>query len=142
MIRKLQKTDLNRVAAIWLDTNIKAHHFISKQYWQSNFDMVKEMFAQAEIYMYENEQQRIQGFVGLDEEYIAGIFVSEEVQSQGIGKLLLDFVKERKRKLHLNVYQKNKRAIRFYQREGFEIQCESLDEATREKEYAMIWQKK
>ncbi|MBD8944756.1 MAG: GNAT family N-acetyltransferase, partial [Ruminococcaceae bacterium] len=43
-------------------------------------------------------------------------------------------------KLHLNVYQKNARAISFYQREGFEIQCEALDEATGEKEYVMIWQ--
>lgn len=34
------------------------------------------------------------------------------------------------------------RAIRFYQREGFEIQGESLDEATNEKDYVMIWEGK
>ena len=27
----------------------------------------------------------------------------------------------------------------FYEREGFEIQCESLDEATGEKDYTMAW---
>lgn len=45
-------------------------------------------------------------------------------------------------KLHLNVYQKNIRAINFYQREDFEIRGEGLDEATREKDYEMIWQHK
>ena len=28
MIRELRKSDINKVADIWLDTNIKAHYFI------------------------------------------------------------------------------------------------------------------
>ena len=28
MIRELQRDDINKVADIWLDTNIKAHNFI------------------------------------------------------------------------------------------------------------------
>jgi len=42
----------------------------------------------------------------------------------------------------LNVYQKNTRAISFYQREGFDVQNSGLDEATGEKEYVMAWQRK
>ena len=37
---------------------------------------------------------------------------------------------------------KNTRAISFYQREGFEIQSDGLDEATGEKDYVMVWKKK
>ena len=40
MIRELQKADINKVAGIWLDTNIKAHYFIPDQYWKSNFELV------------------------------------------------------------------------------------------------------
>lgn len=141
MIRALQKADINRVVDIWLDTNLKAHSFISAQYWESNYELVKEMLSQAEVYVYEDDQ-KIQGFIGLSDKYIEGIFVSEKMQSQGIGKLLLNYIKDRKDVLRLNVYQKNIRAIHFYQREGFEIQCESLDEATGEKDYVMIWQQK
>lgn len=36
-----------------------------------------------------------------------------------------------------NAYQKNTRAIRFYERESFAIQSEGLDEATGEKDYVM-----
>lgn len=140
MIRELQEADIDRVAEIWLDSNLKAHHFIPEQYWKSNFGLVKEMLSQAEVYVYENDRN-IQGFTGLNGEYIEGIFVSDEMQSHGIGKMLLDYVKSKKEKLLLNAYQKNVRAIHFYQREGFQMQCEGLDESTGEKDYVMIWQR-
>ena len=139
MVRKLQKTDINRVADIWLDTNLKAHYFIPAKYWKGNFELVKEMLLQAEVYIYENNQ-KIHGFIGLQDEYIEGIFVSDEMQSQGIGKILINYVKNKRKELLLNVYQKNIRAISFYQREGFEIQCSGVDEATGEKDYLMAWQ--
>lgn len=141
MIRELRKVDIDKVAEIWLDTNIKTHYFISAQYWKSNFELVKELLLQATVYVYEDKQE-IQGFIGLSNEYIEGIFVSAEMQSQGIGKILLNYVKGKRNKLILNVYQKNTRAISFYQREGFEIQYSGLDEATGEKDYVMAWQQK
>ena len=139
MIRKLQKVDINRVADIWLKTNLKAHFFIPEQYWISNYEFVKEMLPQAEVYVYEDDKM-IQGFIGINDEYIEGIFVSDEMQSCGIGKMLLDYIKDKKDKLQLKVYQKNVRAMSFYQREGFTIQSEEMDEFTREKEYVMNWE--
>ena len=138
MIRRMQTADTDRVAGIWLDANLNAHGFISPQYWKDNFAPVKEMLPQAEVYVYEDDRE-IQGFIGLNGEYIEGIFVSGEVQSRSIGKRLLDFVKTKRTELRLNVYQKNTRAIRFYQREGFKILREGMDEITGEKDYEMTW---
>ena len=139
MISRLQSEYTGRVAEIWLEGNLNAHCFIPAQYWRDNFELVKGLLGQAEVYVYEDARQ-IQGFIGLNDEYIEGIFVSDEMRSQGIGKILLDFVKNRTAKLSLNVYQKNTRAIHFYQREGFAIRCEGVDEATGEKEYVMTWE--
>ena len=139
MIRKLQKTDINQVSHIWLNTNLKAHFFIPEQYWISNYEFVKELLPQAEVYVYEDDKM-IQGFIGINDEYIEGIFVSDEMQSRGIGKMLLDYIKDKKDRLQLKVYQKNVRAMSFYQREGFTIQSEEMDEFTREKEYVMNWE--
>lgn len=141
MIRKLLNGDSDRVADIWLKTNLKAHYFISNQYWKSNYELVKEMMSQAEVYVYEDDKM-IQGFIGVSDEYIEGIFVSDEMQSRGIGKMLLDYIKDKKDRLQLKVYQKNVRAMSFYQREGFTIQSESMDEFTGEKEYVMNWESK
>ena len=106
MIRMLQNIDINSVAGIWLKANLNAHYFISKHYWVSNYELVKKMLAQAEVYVYEDDKI-IQGFVGLNNEYLEGIFVADEMQSCGIGKLLLDYIKKKKPRLRLNVYQKN-----------------------------------
>lgn len=140
MIRELHERDINRVSEIWLDTNLKAHDFVDKEYWKSNFAVVKDMFSKVEVYVYEEESNgEIQGFIGMQDNYIEGIFVWSEVQSNGIGKWLLDFVKDFKKPLTLHVYQKNKKAIKFYQRENFKIQSENIDENTGEKEYIMTW---
>ena len=67
MIRKLRKADINRVADIWLKTNLKSHSLISDQYWISNYERVKEMLPQAEVYVYEDDKM-IQGFLGVRDE--------------------------------------------------------------------------
>lgn len=142
MIRKFKEDDLNTVMQIWFDTNIKAHHFISRQYWIDNYEMVKDILPKKEIYVYEDDNiNQINGFIGLMDNYIAGIFVNKNNQSRGIGKQLLDYVKEIKETLNLSVYQKNIRAISFYQREQFIIQSEHIDNDNNEKEFIMIWSK-
>lgn len=138
-IRHLQEDDIDAVAKIWLDTNMEAHSFVPAEYWEGNLALVKEMFLQAEMYVY-SENGEVLGFIGLDQSYIAGIFVRKGAQSRGIGKALLDIVKEKKAELALHVYRKNEKAVRFYLREGFRIQREMTDEDTKE-EYLMEWSK-
>lgn len=138
MIRVLEEKDVDKVAKIWLETNIKTHDFIASNYWKEHYEIIKDMFLQAEVYVYEIEKE-IMGFIGLDKEYIEGIFVLDQYQKRGIGKALLNHVKAKKEHLSLNVYQKNLNAILFYQREGFCVQYEDVDENTGEKEYRMVW---
>ncbi len=138
MIRKFENKDLEIIMELWLNTNIQAHAFIREDYWKNNFDLVKHMLPHAEIYVYEREG-RIVAFVGIDNGYIAGIFVSREMQSKGIGKALLKKSKELYSTLTLTVYKKNQQAVRFYQREGFTVEKEQIDENTSEVEYLMVW---
>ena len=138
MIRKFQINELETVMEIWLDTNIKAHDFINSSYWQKNYDLVKEMLPDATIFVYEDNNQ-IQGFIGLMDNYIAGIFINSNSQSKGIGKALLNYVKESKSELLLQVYKKNVRAANFYLREDFIVSKEQIDENTDEIELVMNW---
>ena len=138
MIRKLKPEDLDAVMAIWLKTNVEAHDFIPESYWQTNFPVVKSLLPEAEIYVYE-EDEIIQGFVGLMEKYIAGIFVTPDCQCHGIGKALLDFIKKSHSTLTLQVYKKNARAVKFYHREAFTVRQEQVDENTGEVELVMSW---
>lgn len=142
MIRTFRKNDLFVVMQIWLETNIKAHSFIPKDYWTDNYAVVKDLLPQAEIYVYEDDDSnQIDGFIGLTDNYIEGIFIREALQSRGIGKQLLNYVKKIKSIMSLSVYQKNTRAITFYQREQFVIRSENIDDSTNEKEFIMTWSK-
>ena len=61
--------------------------------------------------------------------YVNGAFFTPEgrvtdtmnLRCEIFGKILLNYAKDKRNKLYLNVYQKNARAISFYKREGFEI---------------------
>ena len=138
MIRDFMLKDIDDIMRLWLETNKQAHDFIESSYWDSNFTSVKEMLPQSTIYVYECDSQ-IQGFIGLIDDYIAGIFISKDNQSRGIGKKLLNYTKEKCDKLTLQVYQKNARAVQFYLREGFGISKEQMDEESGEIEYFMEW---
>ncbi|CAO1611323.1 GNAT family N-acetyltransferase [Brochothrix thermosphacta] len=142
MIRPFKPSDLDELMLIWLKTNCEAHHYIAKSYWESNFENVKELLPQATIMVAENKQtHKIEGFIGTMATFIAGIFVDSSSQSNGIGKLLLDSAKAHSSELLLEVYQKNTKAIAFYQREDFVITAEKHDEDTNEAALVMKWTK-
>ena len=140
MIRKLEEENLDAVMQIWLDTNIKTHDFIPAEYWSDNYEMVRSLLPEAEVYVYEDDAtEEIIGFIGLMDTFVAGLFVKDGMQSKGIGKQLVDYAKDKKERLSLTVYQKNERAIRFYQREQFVVDHEQVDENTNATEYVMVW---
>lgn len=138
MIRKFDGNDLDEVMSIWLTANMEAHSFIEADYWKSNFDSVREMIPAAEVFVSEKEG-RINGFIGIIDHYIAGIFVRSSDRSKGIGTNLLNTVKKKKEALSLHVYKNNKQAVLFYLNAGFRIAAEEMDEAVSEMEYMMEW---
>lgn len=140
MIRKFRLEDRERVMQIWLNANLQAHGFIDPAYWEEQEEMVGEMISKADVAVFERGGV-IQGLIGLSGQQIEGLFVDEKFRSQGIGRALLDFAKRKYSALTLQVYEKNLRAVRFYQREGFSAREKQVDERTGEAEYVMEWAK-
>ena len=140
MIRKFENLDLDAVMQIWMDGNLDAHAFIPASFWTDHFEMVRNMLPQVVLYVHEDKDTRqIDGFIGLTENHIEGIFVVKSARSKGIGKALLEYVKSRKPRLTLSVYQKNERALAFYRREQFVVQSEGIDEDTSKADIQMLW---
>lgn len=141
MIRKMNANELDQVMQIWLQSNIDAHNFIPVNYWEGNYDLVKTMFPKADVYVYIDDDKLI-GFIGIMDTYIAGIFVDKKVRSKGVGKQLLDYAKEIHHELTLHAYRQNERAVAFYEREGFKVINEDMDEKTSQREVEMEWKAK
>lgn len=139
MISHLQPEQLDVVMQIWLETNISAHDFVPASYWEGNVALVRELLPQSDVFVYQFNDT-IQGFVGVTEgNYIAGIFVAEGHQSQGIGQALLDYCKARYTSLTLDVYVRNENAIRFYLKNDFSVQQTQLNADTGHHELQMMW---
>lgn len=139
MIKEFKMDYLDEIMKIWLETNINAHDFIKKEYWINNFDLVKNLLPDAKVYIFQ-ENNIIKGFIGIIEDgYIAGLFVKEEYQREGIGKKLIEYIKLKYKQLKLDVYAKNENAINFYLKNNFKIVNEKNNEDTNELEYEMVF---
>lgn len=136
-IRKFQLNDLDQVMNIWLKSNLQAHPFIDEKYWKDHFADVSQALSQAEVIVAE-ENSKIVGFAGMQNDYLAGIFVKKEYRHQGIGNKLLQTIKKSHISITLNVYTDNKSAVNFYQHQKFRVVKEQEDE-TGHKEYVMEW---
>ena len=141
-VRIFQPGDLDSVMELWLNANRQAHPFISSAHWEQNLDLVRSLIPQAEVYV-SGAPGVTDGFIGITGgDYIAGLFVAEQLRGHGIGKRLLDHVRQLHPVLKLHVYQRNSRAVRFYLREGFTRAAEQTDSATGEPELLLVWENK
>ena len=138
MIRTLRQSDIDTVMNIWLSSNIQAHAFIPKEYWIKHFKQVKEMLPHSTVYVYEGNGS-VQGFIGLTEHHIEGIFVAESMRGKGIGTQLLNQAKQLFSSLTLQVYEQNQSALQFYLKEGFQIKKKDIDSDTGQTEFTMEW---
>ena len=143
MIRKFREEDTVKVMTIWTKGNFEAHSFIDKDYWLLNFNKVKdEYLKRAETYVYV-EDDIIKGFISLlNNNFIGALFIRKEYRRQGIGRKLINFVKDKYDKLELQVYEKNVNAMLFYASLGFVNKKIQINDNTNEKEYVMEWDKK
>ena len=140
MIRSFHSEDTDKLVALWLETSVSAHPFISEEYWRKNVGFVRTVcLPQAQTYVFEDKHQ-LKGFISvLDKGHVGALFVGEKYQGQKIGGKLMNFVKKRFSHLTLNVYVKNIRAVSFYQKCGFKIISEQTDTSTEEIELVMSW---
>ena len=140
MIRPLTPEDLDTVMDLWLAGNEQAHPFVPEGYWRRAAERVRRELPRAEVLVHVDARTHaVDGFIGLSEDYVAGLFVRADARSQGIGHALLGEAKRRHGELCLHAYRDNPRAVAFYTREGFTVRSESVDEATGAAEYEMAW---
>ena len=138
MIRQLQNKDIDKIMGIWLESTIYAHKFISKEYWNENYNIVKDVYIpMSKTFIYEDNDD-IRGFISvINNNFIGALFVEKNYQSQGIGKSLIDYAKNLYDNLSLAVYKENEKALEFYKKMGFKIISENINEDTNCVEYIM-----
>lgn len=139
MIRKYAKQDLDAIINIWLEASIIAHNFIPKKYWERKMNEMRDVYIpSSNTYVYVDESKgEVSGFISLVDNYIAALFISPPLQGKGMGKQLVDYVKQLHKTLILGVYVENYNSVIFYKKQGFVIEEEKTEENTGHSEYVM-----
>lgn len=137
MIREYKQADAEQILEIWLSASIEAHNFIEPEFWESKVGDMRDVYIPAsETFVFESKG-KIVGFYSLHGSNLAAIFVAPRSQGMGIGTILLDDAKTRRKTLQLTVYKENVPSVNFYEKQGFISIGENIDEHTGHAEFIM-----
>ena len=137
MIRKAEKKDLARIAEIQI-FNYRMYFypiFKSDEYYFDELQvpsLMKNYETQLDsLYVYDDGV--VKGFIKVEDTYIAKLFVEPVLHNTGIGSKLLEYAVKEFHVDYLWALERNTRAIRFYERNGFIATGEKkLEEGTTE----------
>ena len=123
MIRKATKEDLPRIAEIQV-FNYRLYFypiFRSDEYYFQELQvpsLIRDYESQLDsLYVYDDGV--VKGFIRIEGTYIAKLFVEPVLQNGSIGTRLLEYAVKDHHADHLWVLEKNEKAMRFYERNGF-----------------------
>lgn len=141
MIRPYESHQLDALMALWLESSLYGHPFIAESYWHESIPLVRDVYIpQSKTWVYMQEDKLI-GFVSvIDKQFVGALFVTPDSVGKGVGSQLLQYVQSCYSGLHLEVYQKNQRAVHFYHRLGFRIEEAAWQAETQHPTWIMYWQ--
>lgn len=139
-IRGYKPEDLKEISKIWLECNKKAHSFVPEEYFIKHLPMLEELLPTVTVLVSE-EEEKVSGFLGMEDGFILGLFVDPDRHRKGIGHLLLQEARKNQDSLTLKAFVKNEKAVAFYIKEGFRSIGTEKDENTGEEEVTFFWEK-
>lgn len=125
-IRQAEKEDVSRIAEILVYNNRTNYFPIFQDEGYSFGEM--QVLTVAENYLQDDEMRNnvfvyddgiIRGFVQIEGKEIKKLYVDTFFQSKGIGAALIGYAVTVKGAEYLWALEKNRKAIRFYERHGF-----------------------
>ncbi len=133
MIRKHEKSDLEKILDVWYKASMVAHPFLSTAFVEKVEKDMREIYIPgSETWVYE-EKGIVIGFIGMMGNEIGGLFVLPDHHSKGIGTKLVNFISAVHEELEVEVFKENQIGRAFYDKYGFKIIKETIHEDTQRK---------
>ncbi|CQD38866.1 N-acetyltransferase [Yersinia mollaretii] len=150
MIRDYQPSDLDALMQLWLPSTIAAHPFVAEQYWHESAPLVRNTYlpaAKTWVYCLPEappetlcESRPIVGFISILEAQLVGaLFVAQPYHGHGVGQALMNHAQQHYPALTLEVYQQNRRAYRFYRKQGFSVTEKTYNAETKAAILTLHW---
>lgn len=113
--------DLEELTNVWRDAVEATHHFLSLKTIERLEPLVRDEYLPSLRLQVAERRGCILGFIGLEKNQVAMLFVADEARSMGIGSNLLAWAQNQSVRLSLDVNEQNPRAAVFYIKRGFTV---------------------
>lgn len=121
VIKQYNEIDKQQVLAIWEQSVLATHDFLTRSDFQEIKQLVESVnFNDLQVFCLTNEHL-VLGFIGVADKKIEMLFVDPQYFGQGLGQKLLNFAVSELAADKLDVNEQNIKALKFYQKFGFEI---------------------
>jgi putative acetyltransferase len=130
VIRPYTPEDREAVLDVWYASAQVAHPFWPPERFDHERRAIAEEFLpRAETHVFERAGTVV-GFISLLGAEVGGLFVTPRHHREGIGRALMDTARATREHLELDVFAANVSGRAFYERYGFRVVGERVDEAT------------
>ena len=118
-IRKSIPVDAPALTAIWRESVLATHDFLSRKDFNEIETLVGEQYLPiVEVWVIEDDGKPV-GFMGMSESNIDSLFISPDQRGKGIGKHMIAHVKALVGTLTVDVNEQNVQGVGFYRHMGF-----------------------
>ncbi|MFJ3150845.1 acetyltransferase [Pseudomonas hunanensis] len=120
IIRQGIAADYTQLLDIWLRAVRATHHFLQPSDIDALLPQLRDVYFPAvELWVAVDTDDQPLGFIGFNENHVEMLFVDPAHHGQGIGRALLDFGRQSRSAMSVDVNEQNPQATAFYQRYGF-----------------------
>lgn len=126
-----------QILSVWENSVLATHDFLASSDFEEIKELVKDInFNDFQVFCLTNEN-RVLGFIGVANKKIEMLFLDPIYFGQGLGQKLLNFAVTELNADTLDVNEQNTRALKFYQKFGFET-FERTDKDDQGRNYPLL----
>lgn len=142
--RPYEDSDKQRLLEIYDAVVPQSHYFLSKDTLLKERQICEEFLDRSNIKTIVLEaNSEIVGFSTLASEIkMAGFFIDEQFQGKSLGRKLIEYIQKDMHTIELAVYERNRKALRFYKNNGFERIDQFRETPNSPKYLVMKWEAK
>lgn len=114
IIRQANAADYPQLLDLWLRSVRATHHFLQASDIDALLPQLRDVYLPAvELWVAVDTEDRPLGFIGLNETHVEMLFIDPDLRGQGIGRALVDYARNSRDTLSVDVNEQNPRRWAF-----------------------------
>ncbi|MFD1630718.1 GNAT family N-acetyltransferase [Pseudopedobacter beijingensis] len=136
MLKQAEEIHYESIMKVWEASVRATHHFLKEEDILFYKQLIPGFLPQVNLLVLQ-EEDGIQGFIGISEDMIDMLFIAPESRGKGLGKKMVEWADARYSIHKVDVNEQNEQAVGFYKKLGF-VQVGRSEKDGFDKEYPIL----